>query len=138
MHAVTGKTAGKLNLASLQQLPTFTGPAPSALVWKGYVYRTPNQRVCWNLLLLDLPVNFCSRVSFHLVDLCFLLYPRPPPSFIFNTYVVVERKYNMILGLAFQFRCLFLNGTSRVSVPGIIRLVSKMGSALWVLLFQMN
>lgn len=42
----------------------------------------------------------------------------------------------MILGLAFQFRCIFMG--QAVSAPGVIRLVSKMGSALWVLLFKMN
>lgn len=139
VQAVTGNTAGKLNLAS-------PSPPPRALppqLWFGRgTFIAPQTKVCWNSLLLHLLVNFCSRVSFHLVDLGFLSYPRPippTPAFIFNTYVVVERKYNTILGLAFQFHCIFFfNGTSRISAPGIIRLVSKMGSALWVLLFQMN
>lgn len=36
-----------------------------------------------------------------LLNLC------PPPLLRFQ-YVVVERKYNMILGLAFQFHCIFM------------------------------
>lgn len=36
-----------------------------------------------------------------LLNLC------PPPLLHFQ-YVVTERKYNMILGLAFQFHCIFM------------------------------
>lgn len=40
-------------------------------------------------------------------DLHVLLCLHPPPLLRFQ-YVVVERKYNMILGLTFQLHCIFM------------------------------
>lgn len=100
--------AEKLNLGGLQPLSPFTGPALGSGL-EGGMFIMPQAkdyvRICCCCICVS---PFCSGICFHPVDLHFLLYLSLPPSFIFSTYVVVERKYNMILGLAFQFHCIFM------------------------------
>lgn len=95
-------------LASLQQLSPFTGPALISGLEGGMFIKLQAKDCvgiccCWVCLS-----PFCSRAGFRLVALRFLWCPHPPPAFLFNTYVVAEGKYHMILGQAFQFHCIFM------------------------------
>lgn len=78
-------------------------------VWKGECLLHPKPKIMLEFAAAVFARHLSAQESaFTPVDLDFLLYLSPPPSFLFNTYVVVERKYNMILGLAFQFHCIFM------------------------------
>lgn len=75
------------------------------------MFITPHTKIMLNLLVLALS-PFCSRVCLfpagpRAENLHVLFYLLPPLLLRFQ-YVVAKRKYNMILGLAFQFRCIFM------------------------------
>lgn len=123
--------------ARLQQLSPFTGPALISGLERGMFIKLQAKDCvgiccCWVCLS-----PFCSRAGFPLVDLHFLWYLRPSPSFLFQ-YICssggeVAHDFRVCISISLHFY-----GSSRVSAPGVSRLVSKMGSALWVLLFNMN
>lgn len=132
------KMTESLNAASSQPPSPSAGPAPSASLRKGNVDHTPNQRLCGNsLLLLDLPFTFLLPVVEKPLVLLRLCCPCPAPQLLCSQYVVTDRKCNMILGLAFRFPCIFM-GRAGSWPPGVLRLVSETGSALWVSLSKMN
>lgn len=69
-------------------------------------------KIVLDLLVLAVAVTFllesaCSLCILMPENLHVLFSLHPPPLLHFQ-YVVAERKYSMILGLAFQFRCIFM------------------------------
>lgn len=72
------------------------------------MYQAPSQRLCWNLLLLGLPVTFLLQSWLSPGGSALPLVSAPSPRLLFNTYLVAEGKCHMILGQAFQFHCTFM------------------------------
>lgn len=115
VQAVTSKTARSFIWPVYSSNPPSPALPHQLLFGRGNVYHTLNQRFCGNLLLLDLAGTFLlqSRLSGFSRWICVpenlhvLLYLCSPLLLHFQ-HVVAGRKYNMILGLAFQFHCIFM------------------------------